>query len=104
MDEPIIRQLNQRIDEHYAYLIERLGDLRTTLESGLETIATRLDAHEAYHRAYEHRWGLGRLAERHPFRLALLAFLGGGAALGLAPESVRWLWDLLRAGVTHWMG
>jgi hypothetical protein len=47
----------------------------------------RIDQHEEYHRNCEHRWGLIRLAGRHPFRFAaaaaaalLLTNLGGESA------------------------
>ncbi len=57
-------------------------------------LVSRLDEHEAYHLRNEHRWGLIRLAQRHPWRLATVAFLIGGAPLRFSPGSF--------AGVANW--
>ncbi len=79
--DPITRILNERIDrlearfedridERHADLRERIGELRQDIAMLTGTLLARLDAHEEYHRRNEHRWGLVRLAARHPFRLA----------------------------------
>lgn len=91
MDDQLLRQLNQRLDEHHAHLRERLDDLRREMQTLYGTIVARLDAHETYHRQCEHRWGLPRLAQRHPFRLALIAFSVAWLMAAAAPESLQWL-------------
>jgi hypothetical protein len=99
MDDQILHALHQRIDEHHAYLSDRLDALQATMEAFYEALAERLEAHEAYHRANEHRFGLLRLAERHPLRLAAATFLGGGLLLATAPESLRWM----TAAAGYWL-
>lgn len=91
MNEQLLQAINQRIDEHHAFLSDRLDALQGTMESLHATLAARIEAHEAYHRRNEHRFGMIRLAERHPIRLATLMFVAGGAALATAPGSIRWL-------------
>lgn len=75
MDETLWREFNRRLDEQYDHVVMRLDELSERLELLQTQTAARLDAHEDYHRRYEHRWGLMRLAERYPFRLALGAAL-----------------------------
>jgi hypothetical protein len=90
MSDDLIRQLNLRIEEQQHYLCERLDLLQESIQAIHTALAERLDAHEAYHRANEHRWGLIRLAQRHPFRLALLAAILAGAGAVALPESLGW--------------
>lgn len=103
MDDQIINQLNRQIDEHHQCLCGRLDALARLVEALREGLMARLDAHEAYHRQCEHRWGLLKLAERYPFRLAALACTAGAGLLASAPESLRWLGraleQLLRAAL-----
>ena len=91
MDDQLLSQLNRRIEEHHQGLCHRLEDLNEAIQSFYSALLARLDAHEAYHQHNEHRWGLIRLAGRHPFRLAMLAFTGAWLLSGAAPGSVRWL-------------
>jgi len=96
MDEEFIRQLNLRIDEHHQYLRERLDDLQEAIRAIHAALTERLDSHDVYHAANEHRWGMIRLAQRHPFRLALAASLAAWALAAALPDSVVWCEDLLR--------
>jgi hypothetical protein len=89
--DAMLRAIHKRIDEHHACLADRLDALQSEVRALHQTLANRMDAHEAYHRTSEHRFGMLRLAERHPLRLAMLAFLGGGVALAAAPDRLRWL-------------
>ena len=102
MHEQILQALNQRIDEHYAQLSERLHGLDETMQALYAAVLTRMDAHEDYHRRNEHRFGLLRLAERHPLRLATAAFLTGGILLATAPESLRWLLGMAGGLLRQW--
>lgn len=79
MNDQLLEQLNRRIDDHHDDLCRRIEDLALKLEATHALVAARLEAHEDYHRRNEHRWGLIRLAGRHPFRLAVLAFFLAGA-------------------------
>lgn len=98
MHDQLLDLLNRRIDDHERALHLRLDGLERRLHELHDTLRTQhreaearaeaqWDAHAAYHRGNEHRWGLQRLAQRHPLRLALLtaaavALLG---AAGPAP-------------------
>lgn len=88
MDEDFVRQLNLRIEENQRYLRERLDDLSDAIRTIHGALTDRLDAHEAYHQANEHCWGLGLLAHRHPFRLALAAMIGGWLFMSALPETL----------------
>ncbi|GEM_PF-6288341 len=88
-----IEQLESRLAEDYLDLRERLDDLRHHLESLTGAVLARLEAHEDYHRRNEHRWGLYRLAARHPFRFAALA---GAAAVVAASLGAGWADLVLR--------
>jgi len=103
--DPITRLLSQRIDRLESRFEERLDerhdDLRERLEALRHDVATltgallaRLDAHEEYHRRNEHRWGLVRLAARHPFRLAVAA-AAFALTLSAAPQARALLLRLL---------
>jgi hypothetical protein len=100
-------QLEQRLDEQTRDLRERLDELKSAQSELAALVVARLDAmeardeanaaalraHEAYHRENEHRWGLVRLAGRHPFRFVALA-VGCLAALGAVDSDfARWLID-----------
>ncbi|MBI3736915.1 hypothetical protein HY256_10430, partial [Candidatus Sumerlaeota bacterium] len=65
-----VRQLEDRIEAQYADLRERIEDLRRAGDDLAAAMLARIDAHEEYHRANEHRWGLVKLAGRYPFRFA----------------------------------
>jgi hypothetical protein len=97
MDDQILQAIHRRIDEHHAYLSDRLDALQDGINAHHAALVRRMDNHEAYHRRNEHRFGPGRLAERHPLRLAVLAFIVGGLFLATAPDSLRWLIDLAHA-------
>jgi hypothetical protein len=89
MDDQILRDIHRRIDEHHAYLSDRLDTLHETVRMLHGELANRLVAHEAYHRDHEHRFGLLRLVQRYPLRFAALAFVAGGVVLAAAPEPLR---------------
>lgn len=95
MDDQTLEQLNRRIDEHHAYLRERLDELAGAVRAVHEALLARLTAHDAYHQQSEHKWGAIKLAGRYPFRLAALVFAVAGA-MATAPESSRWLGALAR--------
>jgi hypothetical protein len=97
MDDQILQAIHRRIDEHHAYLSDRLDALQEAMNAHHEALVRRVDNHEAYHRRNEHRFGPGRLAERHPLRLASLAFIAGGLFLVAAPNSLRCLIVLVQA-------
>ena len=87
------KQIEARIAELQEDLARRIEEMRAEQERFAGAVLARLDSHEEYHRANEHRWGLVKLAGRHPFRLAALAAAGatalaamgeGAAARGLA--------------------
>lgn len=88
-------RLEARLDERHADLRERLDDLRADLAALTGALLARLDAHDEYHRANEHRWGLPRLAARHPLRLASL-LAAASLALAAAPELRAFALRLLR--------
>jgi hypothetical protein len=96
MDDQVLAQLNRLIDEHHESLCQRLDDLAAQVEVMHALVVARLEAHELYHHQFEHRWGLIRLAERYPFRLALLAFAGAWVLLAGTPGSLRWLGEAAR--------
>jgi hypothetical protein len=99
-DSLILEQLDRRMTERHEHLVERLAELATQMRALHEMQIARLDAHEAYHRANEHRWGLAVLAARHPFRLATLVLLLACAANPRAAGLASWLARL----VEHWIG
>ncbi len=88
-------RFEDRIDERHADLRERIDELRQDIAMLTGTLLARLDAHEEYHRRNEHRWGLVRLAARHPFRLAAAAAFGV-ISLSAAPEAREFLFEVLR--------
>lgn len=95
----ILEALRLHLDERHQHICQRLDDLDETVRTLYGALVARMDEHDAYHRRNEHRWGVIRLAQRHPWRLAALAFLIGGAMLQLSPDTlVTWLHRLL-AGV-----
>lgn len=82
-------QLDRRLDDHHASLRERIERAESATQELTSAIFARLDAHEEYHRANEHRWGLFALILRYPLRSAmtLVVFL---AALGpLTPDAAE---------------
>ena len=91
----LLAQLHRQLDERHAHLIERLDELALQMRSFHESQLARLDAHEAYHRAHEHRWGALALAARYPFRLAALGALLAWCAAPRFPEGVDFLARLL---------
>jgi hypothetical protein len=103
MNDRLLEQMRRHLDERHQHLCQRLDDLEAAMRSLYGALTARLDQHEAYHRAQEHRWGLIRLAERHPFRLALLAVAGLALALGLAPGS-EWLGQWARRLLLDMLG
>jgi hypothetical protein len=94
MDNQTLMQLNRRIEEHHQGLCGRLEDLTGAIQAIHAVLLARMDAHEAYHAKFEHRWGLIKLAERYPFRLAMLTFATAWALLASAPGSARWMGQL----------
>jgi hypothetical protein len=91
MDEQTLNQLDRRIDEHHQYLCERLHELTEAVRTLHAMLLARFDEHERYHQSAEHRWGLIKLAERHPFRLASLAFTAAALLSLTRPETAHWL-------------
>lgn len=73
-----IEQLEERLTDQHRDLNRRIDELRQSHENLAAAVLARIDAHEEYHWRNEHRWGLVKLAARHPFRLAALA--GAAAA------------------------
>ncbi len=96
IDHNWLGELRRHLDERHGHLCQRLDDLEGGLRVVCDQLTGRLEAHEAYHRANEHRWGLVRLAQRHPWRLATLMFLAGAGACTLAPERLAELGQLTR--------
>lgn len=97
--QELLNALRQHLDERHQHLCQRLDDLDETVRTLYGALLARLDEHDAYHRRNEHRWGLIRLAQRHPWRLAALAFAIGGALLRLSPALIlNWLRHLV-AGI-----
>lgn len=97
--QELLNALRQHLDERHQHLCQRLDDLDETVRTLYGALLARLDEHDAYHRRNEHRWGLIRLARRHPWRLAALAFAIGGALLRLSPALIlNWLRHLV-AGI-----
>ena len=103
IDRDWLAELRRHLDERHQHLCHRLDDLEASLRTMCAELSGRICDHEAYHRANEHSWGLARLARRNPWRLAALAFLLGGAACALYPETpaglaegIRWLIRILR--------
>jgi hypothetical protein len=100
MDRQLFEGLKQHLEERHQYLCQRLEDLERAMQSIYGALLARMDEHDAYHRGHEHRWGLVRCAQRHPFRLAGLALAAGWGLVALAPESVgcldRWVHELMR--------
>ncbi len=88
--------LFNHLDERHRYLCERLDQLEASLRTIQQTLLERLESHDCYHRENEHRWGLLRLAQRHPLRLAMLAFLGGGWILAIHPGATASFTALLQ--------
>lgn len=87
-------RLEKRLDERHDNLREGLDELRQDVATLTGALLARLDAHEEYHRRNEHRWGLVRLAARHPFRLAAaaaLAALSLSAVPGARDFLFRWI-------------
>lgn len=95
MDEQVLAQLDRRMEEHHRFVRHQLEDLCETVRTSQATLTARMDAHEAYHRGHEHRWGLVRLAGRHPFRLAAGVALVVAVAASTAPETAQWLGRLV---------
>lgn len=91
MNDQLLAQLDRRIDEHHQCLLQRLDDLADSLAATHAALSVRLDAHEAYHARNEHRWGLVKLAGRHPFRLAFLTFLAACVLINSFAEPAPWL-------------
>lgn len=83
----LLEALRHHLDERHQHLCQRLDDLDETMRMLYGALVARIDDHDAYHRRNEHRWGLIRLAQRHPWRLAALAFACGGAIITLNPGS-----------------
>lgn len=82
MDNQLLVQLDRRMADQYEHLCLRLDDFESHLSDVQRVHAARMDAHEEYHRAQEHRWGGIALAGRYPFRLALLVGMGGWLLAG----------------------
>lgn len=87
-------RFDERLDERHEDLRERLDELRHDVATLTGALLARLDAHEEYHRRNEHRWGLVRLAARHPFRLASAAALAA-LTLSAAPSARAFVLRLL---------
>lgn len=100
MNDQLLAQLDQRISEHHEHLCQRLDDLTGAIRASQVAMASRLEAHEAYHQRNEHRWGLLKLAERHPFRLAILVFALAWSLLASSAESAQWMEQTLRKMLT----
>lgn len=96
MDNQLLTQLDQRITEHHEHLCQRLDDLAGAIRATHVALAARLEAHELYHQRNEHKWGLVKLAQRHPFRLALLVFALAWSLLASSAESAQWIEQALR--------
>lgn len=84
-----VSQLEERMVERHRELREKIDELRADQEDWAGAVLARLDAHEEYHQSNEHRWGLFKLAGRHPFRLsafvAICVFAFSGTLPGLTP-------------------
>lgn len=88
----LIDSLRLHLDERHQHICQRLDDLDESMRTLYGALVSRMDEHDAYHRRNEHRWGLIRLAQRHPWRLAALAFAIGGILLRLSPTLIlTWL-------------
>lgn len=101
MDPQLLAQLDRRLDAQHRHVCARLEELAAAIRETHAAALSRLEAHEAYHRAEEHRWGLPRLAQRHPLRLAAGAFCAGAVALALLSHPALagfadWIRGLLR--------
>lgn len=93
----LLDALRSHLDERHQYLCQRLDDLDDGMRLLYGALVSRLDEHDAYHRRNEHRWGLVRLAQRHPWRLAAMAFLCGGVVIAANPASIHFFtWCLKR--------
>lgn len=95
MDDQLLAQLDRRIDEHHQCLLQRLDDLADLVASTHAALSARLDAHEIYHARNEHRWGLVKLAGRHPFRLAFLTF-AFSCAMMASTSTAQWAGELIQ--------
>lgn len=65
-------ELAESSRERYLDLKSRIENVQYVCETIAGVVLARMDAHEEYHRENEHKWGLVRLAGRHPFRFAIL--------------------------------
>lgn len=95
-----LNRIEERLDTQYGDLRERIEDIRHEQKALAGAMLARLDGHEEYHRRNEHRWGLSRLAARHPFRFAALActlaMALGAVGVESGPRFVRLLAGLGR--------
>ncbi len=83
------------------HITQSVRDLQRQIHDVQGYLVQELEGHRDYHARNEHRWGLVRWCEMHPFRLVgLLAFGAAVAWLGRDPGAaaavVRVLADLLR--------
>lgn len=62
------------------HIARTLDDVQRQLHDLRCALATEMGGHRDYHARNEHRWGMVRWCERHPFRLAAIV----AAVLGLA--------------------
>lgn len=90
-----IEQLEERMAEQNRELGRRIEDLQAAQENLAAAVLARIDAHEDYHRQNEHRWGLVKLAARHPFRFAALAGMATVTASAVWTDSSARLAEFL---------
>lgn len=90
-----LSRLEVRLDRDRDDLRRLVESLRRDQADLAGAVLARIDAHEEYHCANEHRWGLAKLAGRHPFRFAGL--VAGAVAAGgfLRPEAAQRLAEAL---------
>ena len=96
MDDQLLTQLNRLIDGHHEYLCGRLDDLSQEIQAVHAVLLARLETHEQYHRQSEHRWGVFRLVERHPFRFMTIAFMIVVMLTNNNAESGSWIKEMVR--------
>lgn len=84
-----IEQLEERLIDQHGELSRRIDEIRASQENLSAAVLARIDAHEDYHRQNEHRWGLIKLAARHPFRLASIAGAIAASA-NLLNDKIDW--------------
>lgn len=87
------------------HLAASVGSVQRQLCELHSMVAQAMADHQRYHEQNEHRWGLARWCQMHPFRMmavgaalafAVATFAAAGAAAPRITAVARMVWEMMR--------